>query len=178
MGIHTSSALRAPSLLCLKSTREIRWKKKVGGTRHNSLVGLKSRIALAFDWSNFDFESSPLPFINHEINLAVEYFHLRNRAVRNPTMASSQTRKSLPAVYVSESEDENFQQSSQEADLNVLKAARNIVSTVGVFVPCFWSIVVDFWDTDEESSRLKAKSHRGRAQEVRCRYKCQARCSF
>jgi len=44
-------------------------------------------------------------------------------------MAPRQGRKRQPAFHVSESEDENSQQSSQE-DMNVLKAARNVVSTI------------------------------------------------
>lgn len=50
--------------------------------------------------------------------------------VQDQTMASRQARKSQPAAQASESEDENSQQSSQEADMHVLKAARNVVSTV------------------------------------------------
>jgi hypothetical protein len=78
-------------------------------------------------------------------------------------MASRQVRKSQAAVHPSESEDENSQQSSQEADMNVLKAARNVVSTVRASVKFFLGgggrMVTNFWDLDEESSRVKTKSH-------------------
>lgn len=45
-------------------------------------------------------------------------------------MASREARKSQPTAQASESEEENSQQSSQEADMQVLKAARNVVSTM------------------------------------------------
>ena len=51
-------------------------------------------------------------------------------------MATRQARKSQPAVHSSESEDENSQESSQEADMNVLKAARTVVSTVSTTFFC------------------------------------------
>ncbi|PMD39682.1 hypothetical protein L207DRAFT_25274 [Hyaloscypha variabilis F] len=44
-------------------------------------------------------------------------------------MASRQARKSQPAMPSSESDGEDSQQSSQEADMNVFKAAQSVVST-------------------------------------------------
>lgn len=55
-------------------------------------------------------------------------------------MVSHQARKSQPAAHVSESECEDSQHSSQEADMNVLKAARNVVSTVRASEICFLGV--------------------------------------
>lgn len=61
-------------------------------------------------------------------------------------MAPRQARKSEPAAHQSESEDENSQQSSQEADMHVLKAARNVVSTVWAFSRASTLELTDLWD--------------------------------
>ncbi len=57
-------------------------------------------------------------------------------------MASRQARKSESATRASESDEENSQQSSQDAD--VLKAARDVVSTVKISGLLFWVIFNDW----------------------------------
>jgi hypothetical protein len=58
-------------------------------------------------------------------------------------MAPRQARKSQTVAQASESEEENSQQSSQEADMHVLKAARNVVSTVKNSVIYLWGKITN-----------------------------------
>jgi hypothetical protein len=73
-------------------------------------------------------------------------------------MASRQARKSQPAAQASESEEENSQQSSQEADMHVLKTARTMVSNVKTSVIHLYGMITDLI-LDQESSRIEAESH-------------------
>lgn len=87
-----------------------------------------------------------------------------------PAMASRQTRKSELAAQASESDEENSQQSSQDADM--LKAARDVVSTVNISVLFYWIMFTDL-DVVQESSRDEAESHRRRFEETSCGNQCQ-----
>jgi hypothetical protein len=85
-------------------------------------------------------------------------------------MASRQTRKSELAAQASESDEENSQQSSQDADM--LKAARDVVSTVNISVLFYWIMFTDL-DVVQESSRDEAESHGRRFEETSCGNQCQ-----
>ena len=92
-------------------------------------------------------------------------------------MASRQARKSESAAQASGSDEENSQQSTQDADMHVLNAARDMVSTVKITVLHFWVVFTDF-NIVQDSSRVKAESHRRRVEETRCRHQCQTLRSF
>ena len=72
-------------------------------------------------------------------------------------MAPRRARKSEPAIHQSESEDENSQQSSQEADMHVLKAARNVVSTVWASQGPFYAGTNWFVDSIQMKNRRESK---------------------
>jgi hypothetical protein len=87
-----------------------------------------------------------------------------------PAMASRQARKNESAAQASEFDEENSHQSSQDADM--LKAARDVVSTVKIPVLLFWVMFTDL-EVVQKSSRDEAENHRRRFEETRYGNQCQ-----